>query len=320
MNKKIGSTTIAKIKNQTDMNRFVKSLDLKSDLVIIKPNWIQARGGTYTDAKVIDMFLRAVKKITIFVESYTFWRTDKYAVGGGDYFSSQEATLKTGKKHWNHFKKQDKWFLSATGIGEVLKKHRVKYLNITNEVWLGDTVDPEEIKAIVEAKYEPVFFKELYSYVPKKLFELRGSDFISFSKAKKEIEYSHTLSTKNFFGLIPDPIRYPKYHGKDEKLLSQTIGDINEIYRSLFNCKFVVEGIFTASRTKVSMEEVNCVKDWGVILGGNNSIEVDMIAAKLLKTEPPLTKIEILEASRKLFGDFDKKLIKQIPKGLEIEY
>ena len=57
------------------------------------------------------------------VESYTFWRTDKYAVGGGDYLSSQEATLKTGKKHWRHFKKQDQWFLSATGIGDVLKKH-----------------------------------------------------------------------------------------------------------------------------------------------------------------------------------------------------
>jgi uncharacterized protein (DUF362 family) len=319
VNKKIGSTIIAKIKTQADMNRFVKSLGLKSEQLIIKPNWVQARGGTYTDAKVIDMFLTAVNKRATLVESYTFWRTDKYAVGGGDYLSSQEATLKTGKKHWRHFKKQDQWFLSATGIGDVLKRHKTEYINITNEVWLGNTVNPEKIKAIVELKYEPVNFQELYSYIPQKLFELRGADFISFAKAKRELEYAFTLTTKNLFGLIPDPTRYPKYHGDKDKDLPQNIMDINKIYRSLFDCRFIVDGVFTASKAE-SMEEVRCVKAWGVILGGNNSIEVDMIAARLLRVDAAKAAIDTLAASRKLFGDFDKKLVRQIPKNLDIKY
>ena len=265
MNKKVGSTTIAKITTQTEMDRFVDTLDLASEYLIVKPNWVQAREGTYTDAKIIDMFLTAAKKKAVIVESYTFWRTDKYLAGDGDYFSSKEATLKTGKKHWSHFKKQDKWFLSTTGIGKVLKKHKVEYINITNEVWLDNIIDSKKIKALVEAKYEPIVFKELYSYIPKKLFSLKSCDFISFAKAKRELEYAFTLSTKNLFGLIPDPTRYPKYHGDNESLLSQNIRDINKIYRSLFNCSFVVDGVFTASNAK-SMEEVECVKDWGVIL------------------------------------------------------
>jgi uncharacterized protein (DUF362 family) len=319
MNKKIGSTLIAKIKTQADMDRFVKNLDFKGELLIIKPNWVQARGGTYTDARMIDMFLTAIKKKALFVESYTFWRTDKYAVGGGDYFSSQEANLKTGKKHWHHFKKQDQWFLSATGIGDVLKKHKAEYVNITNEVWLGDTVNPEKIKAIVELKYEPVNFQELYSYIPQKLFELRGADFVSFAKAKRELEYAFTLTTKNLFGLIPDPTRYPKYHGDGDKDLPRNIMDINKIYRGLFNCHFIVDGVFTASKAE-SMEEVRCVKDWGVILGGNNSIEVDMIAARLLKVDTSKAVIDTLAAGRKIFGDFDQRFLNKIPKNLAIKY
>lgn len=185
MLKKVGSTTLAKISSQKDMNGFVKTLGLKSNKVIVKPNWVQARTGAYTDAKVLDWFLTALGKPAIIIESYTFWRTDKYAVSGTDYFSSKEATIETGKQHWEHFKRQDSWFLKATGIDEVLKKHKVEYLNITNEVWAGRTVNPRLIKKIVEEKYPPVHFPELYSYVPTKLFKLRGSNLVSFCQSQK---------------------------------------------------------------------------------------------------------------------------------------
>lgn len=312
MIKKIGTTSLTKITTQPEMNEFVAGLEIKSDTVIIKPNWVEARMGAHTDAKVLDMFLTALKKPAIIVESYTFWRTDKYVVSGADYFSSSEATLETGKKHWDHFKKQDAWFLSATGIDEVLKKHNVEYLNITNEVWEGRTADTSKIKDLVEKNYEPVLFKELYSYVPQKLFDLKGADFVSFAKAKKEAEYSFTLSTKNLFGLIPDPTRYPKYHGDDDKQLSVNICDINKIYRSLFDCTFLVDGVFTASSAR-SMQEIFTVKDWGIIIAGKNSIEVDMIGAKLLGAKPPTTGIDVLKESKGVFGEFDQKLLSEIP-------
>lgn len=319
MVKIMGSTTISQIKTQKDMDEFVKNLGLSSNNLIVKPNWVKALPGTYTDAKVLDMFLTSVGKPVIFVESYTFWRNDKYTVGGGDYFSSQEATLKTGKKHWDHFKKQDEWFLASTGIGEVLKKHQAQYLNITNDVWSGNMADPEQIKSLVESQFEPVVFKELYSYIPKQLFDLKGSDFISFAKAKKEKEYAFTLSTKNLFGLIPDPTRYPKYHGENDELLAQNIADINKVYRSLFNCSFVVEGVFTASRAK-SMIEVMAIENWGIILGGKNSIELDMIAAKLLQADLSKVETDTLVVSRKAFGDFNNSILSQLPQSMEINY
>lgn len=315
----IGSAHLAKITNQADMDKFVKTLELRSKYLVIKPNWVQAREGTYTDAKVLDMFLTSAKRKAVIVESYTFWRTDKYVAGKGDYFSSNEATLSTGKKHWKHFKKQDKWFLSATGIGEVLKKHKAKYINITNEVWSGNTISAEKIKALVESRYEPVEMIELYSYVPDKLYKLRGSDFISFSKAKRELEYAFTLSTKNLFGLIPDPSRYPKYHGESDKKLSQNILDINKIYRSIFVCHFVIDGVFTASNAQ-SMQKVKCIRNWGYILGGKNSIEADMIVAKLLQSDASKATINTLEASENVLGKFDKRLISQIPKRFYISY
>ncbi len=312
MIKKIGTTSLTKITTQSEMDEFVAGLGIKSDKVIIKPNWVEARMGAHTDAKVLDMFLTALKKPAIIVESYTFWRTDKYLVCGGDYYSSGEATLETGKKHWNHFKKQDAWFLSATGIDEILKKHNAEYLNITNEVWEKRTVDSQVIQKIVEDKYEPVLFKELYSYVPQRLFDLKGADFISFAKAKKEVEYSFTLSTKNLFGLIPDPTRYPKYHGDSDKQLSVNICDINKIYRSLFDCTFLVDGVFTASSAR-SMQEIFTVKDWGIILAGKNSIEVDMIGAKLLGAKPPTTGMDLLKESKSVFGESDQNLLSEIP-------
>lgn len=319
MTKIIGSAQISKITTQEDMDEFVKTLDLSTPQLVIKPNWVTALPGTYTDAKVLDMFLTSIKKPVVFVESYTFWRSDKYTVGGGDYFSSKEATLETGKNHWDHFKKQDEWFLEATGIGEVLRKHQAQYLNITNEVWLGNIADPEQIKNLTESKFNPVSFKELYSYVPQQLFALKGADFISFAKAKKEKEYAFTLSTKNLFGLIPDPTRYPKYHGENDKLLAQNIADVNKIYRSLFNCLFIVEGVFTAARAN-SMAEVMAIEDWGVILGGKNSIEIDMIAANLLQADLSKAETDTLVASRKDFGNFDSSILSQVPQELEINY
>lgn len=319
MQKIIGTTTLAKIQTQNDMNKFVKSLGLTSNYLIIKPNWVQPKMGTYTDAQALDMFLTAVKKRVIIVESYTFWRTDKYAISGKDYFPSKEADLINGKKHWKFFKKMDDWFLQTSGIGDILKKHKAEYLNITNEVWENNVADLEEIKKIAESNYSPVAFEELYSFVPNQLLGLKGADFISFSKAKKEKEYGFTLSTKNLFGLIPAPRRYPFYHGKNDELLAQNIADINKIYRSLFNCFFIVEGIFTASDAK-SMEETFCIKDWGIILGGKNSIEVDAIAAELLLSERPQSNIDTLKISKSIFGNFDKKLTPQIPKSLKVSW
>ncbi len=304
MNTKIGTTTIARIKNQPDMDKFVKSLSLLSDHVILKPNWVDGLYGSHTGAKALDMLLTSINRPTTIIESYTFWRTDKMAKGEGDYFSSKEATIKTGIKHWDHFKKQDQWFLRRDGIDKILKKHNIKYLNITNEVWKKKTVKLEIIKKIVEQNYPPVHFQQLYSYVPLKLFSLRNSDLISLSKAKANPNYGPSLSIKNFFGLIPDPNRAPNYHGgPNESDLAKAIIDIHKIYQSIFNVKFLVDGIFTAGFMNWDVMKFIPTKKWGIIFAGNNGLEVDFIGSQLLQQNFKGPMPKLMKQYQKTFGD-----------------
>jgi len=101
----LDSTIIGKITTQAEMDQLVNSLNLTSPNIIIKPNWVDADNGSHIQADVLDMIFTSLKGKKIYiVESYTFWRTEKMLQSGEDYFSSKEATLVTGKPHWEHFK------------------------------------------------------------------------------------------------------------------------------------------------------------------------------------------------------------------------
>ncbi|MFA6249992.1 MAG: DUF362 domain-containing protein [Candidatus Shapirobacteria bacterium] len=276
----LDSTAISKIEKQSDMDEFVSSLGLKSETVLLKPNWVDVSLGSHTEAKILDQFLTSLKGKKIYlVESYTFWRTEKSTLGQGDYFSSKEAYFETGKQHWDHFREQDQWFLNYTGIGEVLKKHHTTYLNITSELWQENTTN----------------------LVPKKIKDLHGADFISLAKLKGDSEFGATLSIKNFFGLYPDPHR-KKYHGEDDTKLLQSILEINKTYRQLFNCFFVVEGIFTASHVDWGSKGLQSFKDFGVIVGGKDGYQVDSYAFKLINRQPLGQLKNLLSDYQKIFG------------------
>ena len=321
MNYKVGSTTISKIKNQKDIDDFVKSLNIKSDTVLIKPNWVDGLNASHTEAEVLDMFLKSLKRKVIFIESYTFWRNKKMAKQGNkeDYFSSKEATVDTGKKHWNFFKEQDKWFFKYTKLDKLFKKYNAEYISITNEVWNRDTVKSSIIQNVVKKNYDRVNFKELYSYVPEKLYKYKGADLISFAKAKIDRGYGYTLSIKNLFGLIPDPNRYDKYHGEEEENLIHSIINMHKIYHSLFEVKFVVDGVFKACSMDFDTEKTISYDNWGVILGGNNALEIDEIGAKLLGTKLKGALKELPAKYEKNFGGFDKSILKNIPKHLYLK-
>jgi len=271
-----------KIATKGDLLEVINSLDLKGNTVLVKPNWVGAYPGGYTDAKIIDLLLSTLKgKKVIFLESYTFWRTDKKKEGQGDYFSSREATLESGKQHWEFFKKMDQWFLKETEIGNVLKKHHAQYLNITDEIWKGRIADSKTIKSLVESNFPPVAIKDLYSTVPQSLLDLRGAPLISLAKAKIDSAYGGSFSIKNLFGLIPDPTRYEKYHGGDsEKYLSRSIIDVHKIYQSLFDVKFIVESVFEYCRMDWTTEMSKKIEGNGIIIAGDNGYEVDSEAEK----------------------------------------
>jgi hypothetical protein len=292
-----------KINDRADLQEIINKFDIKSEVVLIKPNWVGAFPGGYTDSKIIDLILSSLKgKKVIFIESYSFWRTDKKRENGEDYFSSKEATLETGKIHWEFFKKMDEWFLDKTGITEVLQKHNAKYISITNEIWKGNVMDPKVISSLVEERFSPVSDKDLYKIVPKFLYNLKGAPLISLAKAKADSVYGLSASIKNIFGLVPDPNRYEKYHGGDpEKLLAGSIIDTHKIYQSLFDVKFLVESVYEYSYMDWSVEKSNRKEGNGRVIAGESGYEVDIEAEKIYESKMKGALENLLKEYKKIF-------------------
>lgn len=267
------------ITSPDDFSPVIEYLGLSNaGTILVKPNWVGAMPGGFTDAKIIDYFLEALKgKKVIFIEGYSYWRTDKKRDTTEDYFSSKEASLETGKKHWDFFKEMDEWFLNETGIADVLKSHHSTYISTTDEIWSGRGANSEAIRSIVEEKFTPVQNPQLYEGVPQILLDLKGAPLVSLSKAKIDSSYGASLSIKNIYGLIPDPNRFRKYHGEDdnESLLTQSIVDIHKIYQSLFDLKFIVESVFDYCRMNWDTEKSEPMPGNNLLIAGTDGAAVD---------------------------------------------
>ena len=196
---------------------------------------------------------------------------------------------------------------------DLLKEYNVEYINISEEVWGGETVDPKIIQEIVEKKFPPIKHKELYNVIPKKIFELKDAIFIDFAKLKTDGGFAMTLSTKNLFGLIPDPKRSPRYHDHEAKIIPYAVLDMNKIYRALFKCIFINEGIFTAIDGP-SPEKGRLKENVNLIVGGRNSIDVDLVTAKIVGIDPKDLLKKLLNPSKELFG-FNAEILDKVPKN-----
>jgi len=311
----IGTTNAAIISRIDDMAGFIDSLGLADD-VIIKPNWVDANTGTHTDATVLDLIFSCIKGKKTIIESYTTWRNRKYIKGSGwpkQPIKPDAGSLQKIGKDINWIRSEDRWFLANSGIGKILDKHGVQYINITEEVLAGATVSPDIIRKLVQKKFGRVKNEKLLDFVPKKLFRMKKCSLISLGKVKCDGNNVVTLSTKNLFGLIPDPSRWPKYHGYKDKNLFSNIIDINKIYRSLFDTVFVNEGVYTAMEGPWPME-INPVYGWGRIVGGRNSVEVDSITAYIMGVEN-VKEIPLYMNTEEL-GEFDESLLAKVDRPL----
>ncbi len=268
----------------------VSKLRLKPP-VIIKPNW--GTINNYTEARVIDGVLSAINGEAVVAESYGWARAEDAAKGLGPGSMRKEA-----------LRRSDKWFLETSGVGEVLKRHGVEYVNVTEEVWAKRTVAPETIEALA-AKYPPVEFKEFHSQVPTKLFDLRKGTFLSLAKYRLNHDPIFvSLTLKNLFGMIPGPGR-SKYHGENDAKLSQGIVDINKVYHSVFTVKGMVDAVHTASigRTPEEAIKPRTAKDRGILLGSENCVKLDAFVATLEGRDPE--KIGYMKLASTVFGGWD---------------
>ena len=289
---KINGIVLATVTQVDAFKRFIDELDIRGESFLIKPNWSNA--NTYTSAKTLDLMFSTLNGDKTVIEGYTAWRNELNTGPVPQDF----ITPRNAKKKWKWIKDQDEWFLRHSGIGKVLKKHGVEYVNITEEVWPGRVVTKEEIKRLVEADFGSLRNKEMYSFMPEKVYKLRGHALISLNLSRRTREMM-SLSTKNLFGLIPDPARYGMWHGENDSLLPQSIVDINKIYRSLFKSCFWI----------------NETKERRLLVGSKNSVEADALSARISGVGPK--KIEYLRLAAEVFGGYNEAVVEGALNRLE---
>lgn len=276
------------IASKQDFISFIKSFNLQTNFVIVKPNWVDIEKGNYTEPEILEWLLEALpdqKKIII--ESYTPWRGLKYQPS-----EDLKIDLEEGKKFWDFYKEQDVNYLEVTGIGKVLEKFDVEYINITNEYWKGEIVESQIIKDVVEKKYKDIYWKDFYSYIPKKIFKIKDqTTLISLAKIKLEETNKNivvSLSMKNLFGLIPTPSRREPYHKNNHSLIPQAIIDINKVYQTLFlNSLWINEGIFSLVRNYCE-ENQSYEQNENLVFASKSPVEADANACEFFRIDPQL--------------------------------
>jgi hypothetical protein len=256
---RFGQTTIAKVSDSNELRQILIDPWLESETIIIKPNWVSSEPADFTDSETLKMMLEALDSHIVITESHQINRSLNLLEEGMSFtVGDKEVNWKWLLKgdgwnwliknpdwdwfkrggHWDQIKKEDKAFLDEQGFTDLFKEFDVNYINVTDEVWSGSIADPTEVKRLVETRFKPVKTDKLYSMVPKKLYDLRGSTFISFAKLKTYASFT----MKNLFGMIPDPIR-SWWHGPKNSRIATSIVDTNKVYHSLFNVYGICEAL-----------------------------------------------------------------------------
>jgi len=331
LNHRFGQTTIAKVNDSDKLRQILVDPWLKSETIIIKPNWVATEPAAFTDSKTLRMMLEALDSSFMVTESHQIYRSlnlleegmsftvgDKEVNwkwllwGDGWKWLVENPDWNWFKKdgHWDQIKKEDKTFLDEHGFTDLFNEFDVSYINVTDEVWSGRIADPTEVKRLVETRFKPVQVDKLYSMVPKKLYDLRGSTFISFAK----LTHHASFTMKNLFGMIPDPLR-PWWHGPEHCMLAENIVDINKVYNSLFNVYGICEALNTTAflHPEGKFENLyagkyNIIKDLGVVVFGRDLVSLDAILCNLAGFDFKDFKAYINMAEEE-FGSYDSKAL-----------
>ncbi len=294
---------------------------LKADTIVIKPNWVGTdRSYGFTECEALHMLLEALDGRIVVTESYSLGRGPP---DGGMKFTAdgKEVDWKwlfMGKGwkwlekhpdwdwfkeggHWDRIRKNDRWFLDEYEFTDLFNERGVECVNVTEEVWQGRKADPHEIKNIVETRFPPAFREEIYSCVPRRLYDLRGATFISFAKLKKPYRDIISFTLKNFFGMLPDPLRAWWHQWFDSSLI-----DTIKVYASLFNMYGICEGLRYIpwwEKTK------RIIKDSGILAFGRDLVSVDAVLCGLVGVD--LEKLSYIKLAEETFGAYDKRLVEE---------
>lgn len=333
---KFGSTTIAKVNNSDELRQLLVDPLFDCSTIIVKPNWLSTDAAEFTDAESMKMLFEALDSRIIVVESYSLPRSLNLLERGksfsvGDKVVDWKWLMKGSgwrwltdhpdwdwfkrEGHWDQLREEDKAFRDKHGFTDLFREFDVTYLNVTEEVWNGRIADPANVKQAVESRFKPVHCERLYSLVPQKLYDLRGSTFISLARLKMYASFTF----KNVFGMIPDPLK-TWWHGPGNSRITASVVDINKIYQSLFNVYGICEALNTTAFLDpegkfkgIFSGRYNVVDGGGVIALGRDLIALDAI---LLNLSDPSRRMIEEEAMRmpidqadEEFGAIDRKAI-----------
>ncbi len=301
---RFGQTTIAKLSVPHELKQLLVDPWLQSETIIIKPNFVATDPGYATDSEALRALLEALDSHIVVTESHMVPRSTNlmeegmgFTVGGeevnwmwlmgGEGWRWQMENPDWGwfreGGHWDQIKKEDWAFLDERGFTDLFMEFGVEYVNVTDEVWSGRMADPADVKEAVESRFKPAFTEKLFGMVPKKLHDLRGSTFISYSK----LQNYNSFTLKNLFGMIPDPVR-AWWHGPKNSRIAPSIVDINKVYRSLFNVYGICETLHTNPVSHPEGELVNALgtryniaESLGVVAFGRDPVSLDAIFCNL---------------------------------------
>jgi len=284
----------------------------------VKPNWYSPHPANYTDAHALGLLMDAVDAHFTVVEGHSLDRQDgslKYTVGG------EEVDWRWIMRHpdWGwmmeegrleRLRAQERWFMDTHGFTDLLDSHGAEYLNVTEEIWGRRALDPRVVRERVESKHSPAKFSQVYGFMPRRLASLEGSTLISLGRVKGYGGEYPSLTMKNMFGLIPDPMR-SWWHGPDNSRLDDSVIDAIKLYSSYFR----LYGVCEAFRNMTVSDPQGEVKtSWGgygirevdgFAVHGPNLLDVDAATCGLIEVNPD--KVGYIPRGEAAFGPYSRE-------------
>lgn len=319
---RIGGVTLARTRTPRELESSLKGRLPDSDVYIVKPNWYSPHEFNFTDADALGMLLEALDGRVIVIEGYSMDRQD----------GCMSFTLEGERVDWrwllchpdwswimengriDEMRRQDRWFMDNYGFTDLFQDHGAEYVNVSEEIWLERTVEKASVKRRVESLFPPVGIERIYEFMPRRLKEHESAPLISLGRVKGYGGSYPSLTLKNMFGLIPDPLR-SWWHGPEDSHLSSSIVDIAKLYASYFRIYGICEAFssFTYSnkngKVKTPWGNYDAVPSDGFAAHGPNLVELDAILCGLIQVDPE--EMGYLKLGEKAFGMYNRGIIEE---------
>ena len=232
-----GDAVIATVEDSDSLARLLTTFGIDGDgPIFVKVTWHGYATGTYTDPVALDRLLGALPRgRVVLVEGHTISKN-----------RAEDLTWdweEESRAHRDWILTEERAFLEATGLQDVMDRHGATYLNVTEAVWDGQCAAREDVFKLLADRGITPGTPELCDAIPSVMLENLDRPFLSFARFKGPTR----LSVSNCFGLLPGPYR-GAWHGPDVTYFARVCAEIARIYGALFTTYGLNEAFNVAVR------------------------------------------------------------------------